>query len=664
MTHEFIGLFIKRLFSCCSQLCKQSGELFHAVDSLLKSHPWILYSRLRQQLYADNPRISLDQAREEVLQQINRLHLGESWHRLEFKRMINAHAEAYGNQFLSDEEVTQFFEAVTSGPINDEGILEEDLNFVSKFQIEQLYPIKGLLSLEQLGYYNTLIKERGQGEPTIEKENEGVTHRGGTVKMVSPITQKKMADCSDAELWDYLNSWQHEKKGFYDPDHWLEEENVNALGKEFCKLVNADSERFAPETEWWKNITRPEILRTFIEEKQKLLEKDDKQNRYSKFSEDEWSCLLGVSNQIIELGIAHASILGDQSGAETPRDIWNYPRIAVARFFENAVRPKAELPDDVLNLIHDLLISNLDGPDLELRNQGSGPYEDWQGNAINSVRGITLQSMFYYAWTKKHRKKSGEEYQWVFDKIVERLSDQDESPAVFAIVGSNLRLLTFIFDEKISEITTLLLPEDRPEHEAALIISHTLYDQPMAQVRKLIPELPVRSLDLIETIHRDNLSFPNSENYVERAGLSICYYFWNNLFESEDIALEHVDRFFTVSDASERASTISEIASIFRDATPPYENKELYSKVMELWDRRSAQITTQIGEKTLSPEEADKELTAFINWLGCECLNYQWRMENVSQALNHIVTPINVFHATEDLSTLAKIDHHRCQRAA
>jgi hypothetical protein len=136
-------------------------------------------------------------------------------------------------------------------------------------------------------------------------------------------------------------------------------------------------------------------------------------------------------------------------------------------------------------------------------------------------------------------------------------------------------------------------------------------------------------------------------------GLDILFYYWNSMFEDGRIAQELVNRFFAIATSAERAATIGQIARAFRKTELTDENQEMLTKVQNLWEPRLEQIMEQVAAESLPKEQADEELNAFIDWLGCDCFHFDWRIEHITFALENISSDLQAFSATDDLTKIS-----------
>ena len=249
-----------RLFSAAEQIYRKGDPpAIDELDKLLSSHPWQLFRRLRWQLYADFPALSLHRARVEVLTRmpfLNEIDYSRGSHDYEFAQLLTSHVKQHGSAFLSPEEVAEFATTVLKGPTRKDGKPVEDYREV--FCRKQLWPIASLLQGEQLVVYRAFAEDSNGMDIRSYKP----FHSGGVVgrEVVSafPPEADKLGSMEAKTLWNFLNTWQP-TINYAQPGRWVAEDIV-ALGTRFAELAEQRSDQFRPETKWWKNITGLRVL--------------------------------------------------------------------------------------------------------------------------------------------------------------------------------------------------------------------------------------------------------------------------------------------------------------------------------------------------------------------------------------------------------------------
>src|SRR5205823_879464 len=125
------------------------------------------------------------------------------------------------------------------GPIDDDGNV--DMEYRDRFRRLQLHPIRTLLVGEPLRQYNELSTPE-----ILQDVYKPFSLRGGearNIEHVSPVDEKQLAEKSDSELWNFLNTWQPTRTPLTG-DKWWREEDASALGNEFIKVLEAHPTRF------------------------------------------------------------------------------------------------------------------------------------------------------------------------------------------------------------------------------------------------------------------------------------------------------------------------------------------------------------------------------------------------------------------------------------
>jgi len=249
--------------------------------------------------------------------------------------------------------------------------------------------------------------------------------------------------------------------------------------------------------------------------------------------------------------------------------------------------------------------------------------------AINSARGVGLEALFELALKQKRANERTQE--WMFSLIKRRLGMAEESPAVFALVGSRLRLLNYLFGNELkADGEKLIFPADHSLQKNSAVVAHLLYDQPHTDLLVTFPKLVAHGLDILADVKRSGgLKKDRSQrDFGSRLGTQIAFYYWNSAFESDVEGEAALDRFFELAPAETRAGLIRSIARIFEKVSDHALKVE--SRVRHIWERRFAAI---IQAGSTGGEQFDEEIAAFLGWLKCECFPFQWRHERALKAI-------------------------------
>lgn len=637
-THDLESIFAYRLFSIGSQILRTNslGE-FDEFDTLLRSNRWNLFARLRWQLYADFPASTLLHARKDVLSRVLNAGRYSGSHGHEMAQMLEKHSEMHRDSFLRPDEVQTLCAIVQSGPFDYEDQLEVEPLYRRNFHRKQLHPIRCLLKDGDLEFFNSLCV----GVPEIRPEAfKNFSSRGARmVENLAPKKAMEMPTMSDADLWNFLNHWVPSPK-CPDPEKWWVEENVSELGVSFAELLESTPARFSASTEWWTNLTRPSVLLKPLDRATNQISEAAKSGTESAAppSENDWRNWFGLASWITNQRTAsHIIEYADQKRVELEGLDWNWPCIVVVRFLTTALGTKFVLPSGLLKETGRLLRTLVDDRDAILESKEKPWMDDWQTTAINSVRGTAVDGLLDLALFHKRHGGDPDPEGWIFDLIVNRLKLPNESPAVFAIFGSRLRLLLHLFGEKFESQPELLLPSDREELRNTLLLSHFCFDNPMTLVIATLPMLPDAAIEcLAMMINEEEDGQEARGDFGGRLGTHLGFYYWNELFTDQATADAILDRYFAIAKPSHRGNFIRHIARVFAESHGTEDLRPLYKMVCELWDRRFRLLEQELADNSINPSDVHSELSAFIDWLGIEGLPFEWRHDRILRAIKHL----------------------------
>jgi hypothetical protein len=616
------AVLARRLFLAAEQVYIR-GDIFEIgqLDQMLRTNPWQLFRRLRWQLYADFPVLTLQNARAEVIRRmpfLNEIDYNRGAHDYEFAQLLVAHVKQHGNAFLSAEEVRQFAEVVWRGPLDNDGkLLEGDNNF---FYRTQLWPISPLLQGEQLAAYRAIIPDDSMIKIERFKPFSSGGVSGGSIISVAPKEVEAFGSMTDVELWHFLNEWESKSGYHQDSTGKLCDENIFALAEKFADFIDSLPQRFTPVSKWWENIFRQEILNKILDRAVDELSKV--KNDSNSPSEDRWQNWFGICQWVMTKP---------------------FSRHSVSRFLRHATKSDCVMPDNCLLQVPNLLRRLIEEPDTALSRERNG-FGDWMTTAINSVRGQTIEALLSLAL---HQKNAGKEIEpWIFDLIQSRLKLPTESPAIFALFGANLRFLIHMFATQFKSTPDLLFPSDRPEHRFAAVTAHVKYDQPWNLILNTFPNLIGDALNALEGMQEQNEDRERKQNqrdFGSRLGAHIAGYYWSGSFESDSEGEAALDRFFDTAPETTRAALVGQIASIWeRHVSEPSEEK-IISRVLRIWERRYEQIEKSLGNGN-SSSEYESELSKFIDWLSCECFPFEWRFKYAKLSLQKLKKSPQAYH--------------------
>ncbi len=641
-SHDFESTLAQRLYKIGRTIYETKREAaIDEFDQMLRSDRWHLFRRMRWQLYADFPQLSLAFARRDALERIPQL--GELSHGYELALMLEIHVTFHGSAFLTQEEVQTFADAILAGP-TERYTSAEAVARRARFQCRQLYPIRELLTGDALQKFRELSADT---QPLMP-ENYKPFSSGGearAIEHVSPVTRDDLAKMTDPELWTFLNNWIP-SRARWDRSKWWVEEDVGALGIKFAELLESQPSRFRAEDAWWRNIRRPEILHKPLDRATDRLQKISSNKETAQPTASEWNNWFGIARSIANR--RSAAVLDKQEGESTPSSDWSWPGIVVVKFLRTALQ--FDNSESFRPEIAELLRQLVEDPDPYLSKPDKSWTSDWLTTAINSVRGTAVEGLLDLALAQKRDAAIGRAESWIFEFIADRLQLADESPGIFAVFGAHLRLAIHLFQDQLKAKAELLLPVNRPDHRNSLLMAHVLYDGPWLAIVETLPKLPGAALECLAQLDEER---EQQRQFGSNLGTHLGFYYWNGAFHDQSTADRIIDRFFEVAQPQVRASTIGQIARIFAQSQRPTEHEQLYRRTMNLWDRRFSHIEAAIDASRSNASEFYEELSEFMKWLDCESFNLDWRFDRTLKVIRRMDKPPRSYTLIESLNRLA-----------
>ncbi len=440
---------VNTLTYACEKVYEKLPASIEALDSALRNQRWDVFKRLRQHLYALHPG---EQTRPWI-RELTLAHgdYGKWEHHYEFQQMIRVACEHFGAELLTEDERTQIFDAVLSGPSKEdfrewmgEQFTEDGFEQRKRyFHRQQLRPFAPVLFGEYVGYFQELENDEAADDITDESYRPvSESEEGGIVISRSPKLPDELSKLSDEELLDYINEWQDE----HWKDDWCTQITIEALAGAFQTVFKDSIIPNASRHSFWiknrDNILRPIYVRAMTNAMQEHV----KAKNFDKL--DEWlpfcEWVLSHPDPEHEEGVGSGRF-GDES-RESP--MWHTSRRAVCDFIE-ACLPAAQyaaqagLKLDVplsfrgqLGRLLDMLCTqydwHLDQDNLTLLNR-----DDQLTEAINTTRGRALENLVNFGfWVCRHDDKAEvSEIEAILEK---RFGSEAEYPLTlpeFAILG-------------------------------------------------------------------------------------------------------------------------------------------------------------------------------------------------------------------------------------
>jgi len=450
----------------------------------------------------------------------------------------------------------------------------------------------------------------------------------------------------DRKLWDLLNNWKPDETVTH--REWWIEQGIDGLAEAFAEAIELKPSRFKPRTKWWEHVKRPAIFWRIFD---RALLNDDAAEPTSDTWET-WFCLCEyvVAQQPIEqpdeTGVA------DDNSSTHPT--WKYARWSVARLIERMLKHKHPAPFDYQDRVASLLrqLATEDDPRVEETEKWSSDSFDWLSKGINSAAGTAVEALVRFPfWTKQHGRVA-DSADWIPEVLLQQLNKPNQSPAIFAVIGSQLPVLAYLFAEWCKEHSAAIFPFDgRPKHAEAALLSHLAYNNPNNLVIKSFPELLDRALEIIEFDINSKGSTTRAEIPL-RLGYHLAYYYWNALPDAT-VATHRLDIFFERASPATRGRLIAQIAQVF-EAAPTDTSSDLISRAEQLWDRRFEVISDRLSEDARSYQNFASELESFAYWIEDKCFDPNWRLSRFASTLKLLAkapATLDMAKTLEDLSS-------------
>lgn len=637
------SILAHRFYSVLGPIYANSAADRTQFDKKLRTHPWKLFQHIRWQLYADHPKETIEYARKDVLMLIPELGRSDRRHGFEFASLLENQSTSGGYSFLTVEEVAMFVNSVLNGPIEDSGEHSQDENFRRHFWRRQLWPIRVLLPDEMKteldDWTASLPRERGNLELEDYKPFRSLG-TGGFVRDKSPFSVDQLASLTNSALWNELNNWKPTNRWIENDD--LTEESAKELARTFTDLLATNPSRFSVGSLWWKELNRPAMLSAPLERWAELLKPKEETSSPEDAPTVDLDVAFAVAEHVVSMSHNVPALTDEEFDSRDEPD-WNQARLAVAHFL-GALQYRYREPQEWDPRVKELLLALATGKEHRLDSLSESEHHDWQFEAINSVRGEAWDGIIRLALNRKNYPTTGTGSvpEWIPSLLHERLTPtSNESPAIFSLLGSNLRLLSYLLPDWLKANADLILPHGRPSCLTAIIIGHLAYDQPYKAVIDALPLFLDRALDSAARLENDKELEPaeKTTDFSSRLGFHIVFYTWNDCFQERTKGDALVSRFLTIACPTARAETIGYIGSVFEKAESNVEIESLIIRAQTILDQWLQWIQDSVKADPGRLEGHESELGRIADLVTAECFPFKWRIEVATTALGMLSHP-------------------------
>ena len=604
---------VHTLTFACKKVYEKSLESVADLDNALRSQRWKVFERLRQHLYALHPN---EQTKPWIRELILKHGDYARWeHHYEFQRMIRSACEHFGVELLTEEERTQIFDSIRSGPSETDWMGErftEELFGQRQryFHREQFKPFVSVLFGEHAIYFQKL-EDEANGHIDDEDYYPFGETTGGWVSRQSPRSCEDLAKLTDEELLTYINEWQEEH---YDKDNSLVEITIESLAKEFQSVfrdsIIADTDRVRFWMQNRERTERPIYVRAMVGAMQECVKAKD----FDKLNDWLTFCEWVVSHPDQE----REDYRHDES-RENP--CWRSSRRAVGDFVETCLKSDVDVPitaRDPLTKLLEMLCTQfdwrLDRNKPILLNQ-----DDQLAEAINNTRSHALESLISFGfWLRRHDPKA--DISTITTILEKRFSSETDYPLSlpeYAILGMHYRNI-FVLDRTwATDHKSDFFPQDKLREWLEAFKNFIRFHHPFKPTFEILRDDFDFALKHLQYL-RDK-EHPISP--VDTLGQHLfIYYLWEVYpLTGEESLLERFYR--RTNDNRVRWANLFDHVGTMLQNSEKHLDHALKERCIQFFDWRF-----EVGDPT--------ELLEFTHWLEAQCLDAGWRLEAYSKILD------------------------------
>ena len=440
---------VNTLTFACEQVFERLPDSMTILDDALRNQRWKFFTRLRHHLYALHPNEQTQPWTREAI-----LAHGDyaRWeHYYELQRMIRCACEHFGAGLLTEEERTQIFDTILSGPsktgfqerMGEQFTEELFTKRQRRFHRMRLRPFTTVLFGKYADYFQQLEAEADEQISDEDYSPVGETE-GGLISRRSPQSPEALANLTDERLLVYINEWQEEH---HDEDDWSVEINIEALAEAFqtvfkdAIIPDAGRLRF-----WIDNRERIERL-IYVRAMISAMQEHVKAKNFDKLSEWLTFCEWVLAHPDREHGEGYSYNLGEKS-RENPH--WHSSRRAVGDFIGVCVEKDVDVPvsaREQLAKLLDPLCTQFDWM-LDEDKPVFLNSSDQLAEAINNTRSRALESLVNFGfWLRRHDSEADvSEVTTILEKRFASETEHSLSLPERAILGQKYGSI-FLLDE-------------------------------------------------------------------------------------------------------------------------------------------------------------------------------------------------------------------------
>ncbi len=631
---------VNTLTFACEKVFEKSPESIAILDNVLRKQRWKIFKRLRQHLYALHPN---EQTKPWIREAILTHEDYAQWeHSYEFSRMIRRACEHFGAALLTEEERTQIFNTILSGPskadfrewMGEQFTEELFTQRQHRFHRMQLKLFASVLFGEYAAYYQRLEAEADEQISDEDYSPVGKT-KGGFMSHQSPRAPEALVNLTDEKLLAYINEWQ---EGHHDKDDWLTVIDIKALAETFQTVFKDTIIPDADRLRFWidnrEKIERPIYVRAMISAMQEHVKAKDFDGLSQWVTFCEW--VLKLPNPEYEEGYSYKF---SEESRENPH--WHSARRAVGDFVGACIAEDVDVPISArehLAKLLDLLCTQfdwrLDEDKPVLLNRSDQLME-----AINNTRSRALQSLVNFGfWLQRHDSKADvSEVTTTLEKRFAPETEHSLSLPERAMLGLQYQNIFNLAKAWATEHKADFFPQGDLPAWIEAFDSFLRYNCPFKPIFEVLRGDFEFALQQKGDAKRQERLRGEPADPLGRH-LFTYYYLWDVYPLRGETSL--FERYYqqTDSDRAQWANLFSYAGRTLRDS-----GRQL--------DPASKNRVTWFADWRLEAEEP-AELEQFASWLEAECLDPTWRLDTYSRILDVVQSKMRIFDVLTTLRSL------------
>ena len=627
---------VNTLTFACEKVYEKAPELVAALDGTLRIQRWDIFKRIRQHLYAK----FLNEQTKPWIREMILTHsdYGKWEHHFEFQRMIRLACEHFGADILTEEERTQIFEAILSGPSEQsfrdwtgEDFTEEAFEKRKRyFHSIQLRPFAPVLFGKYADYFDEL---NAKEEPVTDDDYAPRKSEGGVVGRRSPKSIDELKEMPDVEILSFLNEWENVG---HDPDDWLTEITFEALAEAFREIfpesIIADVSRLRFWIENKHRIGRPIYVRAMVS----AIQEHVKLKQFDRL--DEWidlcEWILSQTDQPKETGV-------NRSDESTAHPDWSSSRRAVGDFVDMCVKQEVDVPISARKRLYRLLDTLCTQYDGGLDDEESTLFYggDSMTTAINNTRGRALQSLVDFGyWVRRQLKDEQADTPEVFTILEKRIGPESERPLTlpeYALLGMHYGRVCSLDREWAEQHRSNFSPQKDLQIWMEAFGNFLKFNRP----NKLTFEILRGEFEFVlENINELNTDDHTRWGIVNRLGERLfTYYLWDvyPLAGNESLLGKFYQK--TRNDKKRWSHLFDDVGRRLKNSGQQLD-ENIKRKFIDFFNWRFEE-----GESS--------ELKEFSFWMEAECLDPEWRLKSYSKILD--------LYESEEIRTYTQLESLR-----